>query len=264
MSARYLVRLDDACATMDHARWNAVEAVLDELEIRPIIGVTPDNRDPNLMLAPADPAFWDRVRSWQAKGWSIAMHGLHHLLHYIDRRRLIIPFYDHSEFAGLDDDAQAALIARSWALFEAEGVRPTIWMAPGHSFDWGTLRAIERETPIRVISDGLTRDYIREAGFTWLPQQLWEPQPRANGLWTICLHPNVMSDNEIHELRDRLAKSYYRKRTVAVSELALKGRRRSVVDVLYTHYFLARARIIKGLMPAYQVTRRILTRTARA
>jgi predicted deacetylase len=264
MTARYLLRLDDACETMDHGRWDAIEALLDRLGIRPIVGITPDNRDPDLVRGHVDPAFWDRVRRWQVKGWSIAMHGLHHRLHHIERGAQYIPFHSRSEFAGLDEAAQAALVARAWGLFEARDVRPSIWMAPAHSFDECTLRAIRRETPIRVISDGLARNYFHEGEFTWLPQQLWWPRPRASGLWTICLHPNGMSDGEIAELATLLEAPYYRHRMVAASQLELGRRHRNLFDRVYGTYFLARGRAFRFLMPLYQAARRLWRKGAAA
>jgi predicted deacetylase len=262
MTARYLVRLDDACPTMNRERWTAVEAMLDELAVKPIVAVVPDNRDPDLVQSPPDPQFWQRVKGWEAKGWSIAMHGLHHLFHDVDRKRLIIPFHDRSEFAGLDYTAQAALIAKSWAVFEAKGVRPSVWVAPGHSFDELTVTALRNETPIRIISDGLSINHYREEGFTWLPQQMWNPAPQRWGLWTICVHPNMMDEREIGRLRSKLSEPYYCSRLATVPDLALADRRKNVFDRLYARYFFARGRAISTLLPLYHAGKRIKARLA--
>jgi len=42
---KYLIRLDDSCETQDQAKWNKIEKLLDNLNIRPIVGVVPDNYD---------------------------------------------------------------------------------------------------------------------------------------------------------------------------------------------------------------------------
>lgn len=257
MTARYLVRLDDACETMDRERWAAVERLLDGLGIRPIVAVVPDNRDPDLMRGPADPAFWDRVRQWQARGWTIAMHGLHHVCHPIDRRQLVVPFHDRSEFAGLGDAAQTELLARSWALFARQGVCPTVWVAPGHAFDRGTVRALKEATPIRVISDGLSMDQFSEAGFTWLPQQLWKPERRRRGLWTICLHPNSMDEAALAALASALSQPFFRERVCSVADLEFALQGRNFADHIYWHWFFARDRAVVILLPAYRLARRV-------
>jgi predicted deacetylase len=257
MTARYFIRLDDACPTMHRERWGAIEAMLDELGIQPLVAIVPDNRHPELMHSPAAPDFWERAKAWEERGWTIAMHGLHHLYHSVDRRRLILPLYDHSEFGGLPEPAQAALLRQSWALFEAHGIRPTVWIAPSHSFDGATVRALRSETPIRIISDGLSIDYFFEDGFVWLPQQLWKPEPRRRGLWTICLHPNGMDDTAIDDLRRILSQPYYRDRIVGLSDLALGKRRKNLADRAYRRYFLSRSRVRSMLVPAYRAGKRV-------
>lgn len=262
MTARYLVRLDDACPTMHRSRWDAIEALLDDLEVRPIVGVIPDNGDPELVLSPADPEFWNRVRRWREKGWSIAMHGLHHVYHQVERRRLLVPLHDRSEFAGLDPEVQARLIARSWSIFDEQGVHPTAWIAPAHAFDRFTIEALRSETPIRIISDGLSRGHFCQDGFTWVPQQLWQPERRKSGIWTICLHPNTMDEQQLHRLATHLSEPFYRKRTVGLSDLVLHKRGKSILDRLYPHYFFGRRRAIEAILPSYQSIKRLRARLA--
>ena len=80
MGAEYLLRLDDACPTMDAARSGAVEARSAARGVSPIVAIVPANADPDLVRGPADGRFWERVRSWAAAGWTIALHGWSHAL----------------------------------------------------------------------------------------------------------------------------------------------------------------------------------------
>ena len=70
MKARFLLRFDDLCPTTPWDHWHALERVMIEEEVRPILSVIPDNRDRNLFESAPDPKFWERVRSWQARGWT--------------------------------------------------------------------------------------------------------------------------------------------------------------------------------------------------
>lgn len=243
MSARYLIRLDDACSTMHAERWAEMEGMLDALRIRPIVAVVPQNLDLALCAQQADPAFWDKVRAWKAKGWTIAMHGYQHQFHRVDRRCLMLPFYDRSEFAGLAYEEQAEKIRASWRLFDAQGVLPSAWVAPAHCFDRLTLRAVERETPIRLISDGIACDQYFEDGFYWLPQQLWAYVPHRTGLWTICIHPNSMGAAQIDALRAQLAIPASQGQFASADELPLQSRARSLKDKAFAGYFWQRSRI---------------------
>jgi predicted deacetylase len=235
MSARYLIRLDDACDTMDRRRWERVEQVLDAHGVKPIVAVIPDNRDSALMLEPRDTAFWTRVRGWASKDWTVAMHGCTHLMHPT-RHELLLPFYQRSEFAGLTLEVQRAKIRTAWQLFLTQEVEPRLWVAPAHSFDLLTLEAVRRETPIRIVSDGIAWDTYQEHGFDWIPQQLWRLAARPSGTWTVCLHPNRMDDAAIASL-DRTLGVNFRGRVIRVSEVKLRQGGKTLPSRLYHRYF---------------------------
>ena len=42
---KYIIRLDDACQTMNQARWDAILKILDKYNIKAIIAVIPNNKD---------------------------------------------------------------------------------------------------------------------------------------------------------------------------------------------------------------------------
>lgn len=227
MSARFLLRLDDACPTMDRRRWDRIEAILDRHQIKPIVAVIPSNLDPTFFIDPPDGHFWHRVRSWQRKGWTVGMHGLHHLLHPT-RAKQLLPFYPESEFSGLSLPAQKDKLRRAWEIFLSEGVRPQVFVAPAHTFDLLTLRALRAETEIQVISDGIAADLYYQHKFFWIPQQLWRLKPLRFGLWTVCLHPNTMDKKTLKRF-DRDVQSF-RDQIMEFSQLTLARRRRNLLD----------------------------------
>jgi hypothetical protein len=235
MTARYLVRLDDACATMDHRRWAALEQVLDRHGVKPIVAVVPDNRDPALAVAERDERFWDKVRLWVAKGWILAMHGGTHVMQPTSAE-LLVPFYQRSEFAGRTLEDQSARIRSAWALFLEQGVTPRVWVAPAHSFDALTLQALRAETSIEVVSDGIAFDTYSELGFRWIPQQLWSFSKRPFGVWTICLHPNQMSTDD-HEALDRTLSSGFGRRIARFDTVRLSPNAKGLLGRLYHQYF---------------------------
>jgi hypothetical protein len=50
MSARYILRFDDICPTLNWDLWAGVEEVLLRTRIRPLLAVIPDNRDESLRI----------------------------------------------------------------------------------------------------------------------------------------------------------------------------------------------------------------------
>ncbi len=72
MPAKYLIRLDDACSTCNVSNWSAIEDILDDFVVAPIVAVVSDNKDPKLMNDIENPDFWSMVRQWAFhKGWRL-------------------------------------------------------------------------------------------------------------------------------------------------------------------------------------------------
>jgi predicted deacetylase len=235
LSAQYLIRLDDACDTMDRNKWHLIERVLDQHAIKPIVAVIPDNRDPALVFGERDEVFWNKVRTWAMKGWTIGMHGHTHVMHSTDGE-VLVPFYARSEFVGLSLQDQAVKIRTAWQLFLDERIVPEVWVAPAHSFDVLTLEALRAETSIRVVSDGIAWDTYYEHGFHWIPQQMWRLAHRRTGLWTVCLHPNDMSEAAIASL-DQVIAGAFRDKMTCFRHVHLRAGRKSALGCLYHEYF---------------------------
>ncbi|HEY8085590.1 MAG TPA: DUF2334 domain-containing protein [Methylophilaceae bacterium] len=206
MVAHFVLRLDDACPAMARAPWARIEAACEHLAIRPIVGVIPDCRDPDMRFDAPDPHYWKHVRRWQEKGWTIAMHGLHHAYHEDPPgSRALIPFHRRGEFVGLTLDQQMIIIAEAWRRFEAQQVKPTVFMAPSHSFDLTTLEALRRGTDIRWITDGIAARPFSRHGFGWLPVQIAKFHDYLPfGYWTVCIHPNTMLSRDLERLINAL------------------------------------------------------------
>lgn len=192
---RYLLRFDDICPTMNWKVWDEIEAHLTRHGLRPLLAVVPDNQDPKLMVDAPRAEFWDRVRAWQAKGWTIAIHGYQHL--YINQNAGIMGLEPKSEFAGLPRETQEAKLRKGLAIFAAHGVRAEAWIAPSHSFDQTTVDLLIA-LGVPVISDGLWPWPFSDQGrITWIPAQHWDFKECPRGIWTICYHHNKWSPAQL-------------------------------------------------------------------
>lgn len=188
---RYIFRMDDACPWMLHEKWQTLEDLFDRYGVKPVVAVVPDCQDPGLREGVEDAGFWKKAQAWQAKGWDIALHGYDHV--YRGKNRGLVPLNARTEFAGQSEAVQRQKIRDGWRLLNERGLKPTVWIAPAHTFDKTTLKCLLEETSIRVVSDGLSSRPFHRYGFTWIPQQTWGPHTCPAGVWTICLHPNTMS-----------------------------------------------------------------------
>ena len=238
--ARYLVRLDDACDTQNNQNWDAVESLLDRLGIQPIVAVIPCNEDPSLRRGAKDENFWMRVKEWEKKGWTIALHGYRHLYHEVCRNDLVLPFHGRSEFAGLDLSIQKEMLTKAFAEFSSQDLYPSVWVAPGHAFDNNTLKALEHATPIRIVSDGIACHPFVEDGLTFVPQQLWWPKYRPFGIWTICLHPDTMTNEDIENLEATLHQERFRQKMISLPDALKHVRRKGLGTAIYARLFWLR------------------------
>jgi hypothetical protein len=195
MAAKYIIRLDDASEYMDYNKWDPYFELFDKYRLNPIIAVIPFNKDPEMTGEAPDGRFWERVRSWQEKGYRIAMHGYQHL--YANRNSGIIGLNKYSEFAGVPLSRQIEMLAEAGHKFKTENIKTEIFVAPAHSFDKNTLTALKQVTDIKCISDGFFLNPVRKNGLNWIPQQLWIPEEKPGGVWTICYHPETLSGSDV-------------------------------------------------------------------
>ena len=195
MNKKYLIRLDDACPTMNHNKWQRIFDLLDSYDIRPMVGIIPHNDDSKQKIDASDSNFWSKARIWQDKGYSIALHGYNHC--YISKESGINPLWNRSEFAGVSYDIQCQKIKDGYAILKENGLSPKYFFAPSHTFDENTLKALKEHTEIRIISDTIaTKPYLM-GDFIFIPQLGGHcTEMKFPGIWTFCLHPSVMSDDD--------------------------------------------------------------------
>ena len=197
MLAKYLIRFDDLCPTMDWDLWNKIERILLENRVKPLLAVIPCNEDSALVVDKPNDEFWQRVVQWQNYGWTIALHGYRHVMH--ESSAGLIRVSSYSEFAGVDWDVQSEMIASGIQIMLNNGVVPKAWVAPAHSFDMGTLNAL-RENDINIISDGHSLYPLLDSnGMFWIPQSFWRFRRMPLGVWTICFHHNSWGEDELDE-----------------------------------------------------------------
>lgn len=171
MITKYLIRLDDACPTMAKDRWQKIEYILDKYSIYPMVGVIPANQDHSLVLDEEDCNFWNKVKTWQKKGWSIALHGYDHI--YCSNKAGVNPIHNRSEFAGLPLNSQKKKIKAGVDIFLSHGIYPLFFFAPSHTFDENTLIAIKDCSTIRMISDTPAFAPYKKSEFFFFSTAIW-------------------------------------------------------------------------------------------
>ena len=234
--ARFLLRFDDITPAMNWAAWQEVERILRAADIRPILAVVPDNQDDALSVGPARADFWERVRGWQADGWTIGLHGYQHRLEPGDSG--LVALNRFTEFAGMPRDVQSARLRGALEIFARERVTPDVWIAPAHAFDAVTLDLL-REAGLTRISDGLfLHARVDRRGLTWVPQQLWALSQRPFGLWTVCYHVNGWTPADIARFERDVATFAPQIIEFEAACAEATGRRKSLFDDIFARAYL--------------------------
>ena len=63
-----LIRMDDVAENMNWKDMSKCESLFDKYNIKPLLGVIPNNQDKELYVYEKKEKFWDKVRFWQEKG----------------------------------------------------------------------------------------------------------------------------------------------------------------------------------------------------
>lgn len=204
MSTTYIFRMDDISPTMNWERFNALLGLFIANNIKPLLGIIPENRDPRLMLTPPRSNFWQTMRTLVKEDLvDIAQHGYQHILEPRYTAKLpsyLYPRRPYSEFAGDPLELQIEKILRGKKILASEGLETAYWMAPNHSLDATTLEAL-RLTGFTAATDGITHSPFTDNSILFIPQQTWRPRWSPGGIQTICLHSDNITIEEIRGIR---------------------------------------------------------------
>lgn len=247
--AQYLLRFDDLCPTVSAGGWQRCEEMIQKFRLKPILAIVPENRDPELHRSEPDPDFWERMRSLEASGAIVGLHGFRHVC--FSHGRGLLGLHRHSEFAGVSPGKQRLWIHEGLRILRKNGLKPRIWVAPRHGFDKNTLWALRAEG-VFLLSDGFARVPYDRGGVTWLPQQLWGPVDKVRGIWTICIHPNSASARQIADLRDFVANHLAQFTSVDDLLLRYQPAALSVAEQIYTRIALWRRKSSRSSSPIWR------------
>jgi len=197
-------RMDDITPDMDWDKFNQVRELFKRYRIRPLLGVVPVNEDTDLRYNYPREDFWEIIRSLQREGWIIAQHGTNH--RYLTKDTGILKINPFSEFAGLPYDVQKEKIQEGRNVLKKAGVESNIFMAPGHTYDKSTVKALVA-SGFECITDGFYKKPYYSDGLLFVPCRLQGYQ-KIKGVDTLCLHSNLMSEADLMDL-ENFCKSNY-------------------------------------------------------
>lgn len=235
------IRMDDITPDMDFEKFYRVKKLLDTYQIKPLIGVVPYNRDSNLRKNPVLDDFPGFLKLLKSEGYTIALHGCYHV--YTTEKMGLFPLNDFSEYAGVSYQKQDEMIRKGKARLKEWGVETDIFMAPGHTFDENTLKALVANG-FKKVTDGFgTAPYIRD-GLIFYPiaARRSECFSDKEGYTTLVLHTNMMEEDDFQKLEQQMKENSGK--FISYSEyLSVDAKKRGKVGILL-EYMMALAKCL--------------------
>ena len=204
---KILIRFDDIAENMNWHLMSRCEKLFDELDIKPVMGVIPDNKDKDLLIYPKKENFWDVVKNWQSKGWEIAMHGYNHIYDKDTEKKDFFKYGGKSEFFGHTLINQSNKIKKGLEILEKNNIKIRTFFSPNHTYDLNTFEALKSSGINEVIDGYGLKPYI-ENNIKFIPQLFYKPIFLPFGLQTTQIHLNYWSDKEFDKFYYLISKNY--------------------------------------------------------
>ena len=195
---RILIRFDDIAENMNWHLMAKCEKIFDELNIKPVMGVIPNNQDKDLLVYPKKENFWQIVKKWQLKGWEIAMHGYNHIYDNDTNKKDFFEYGGKSEFYGHSLNSQSKKIKKGLEIFKKNDIKIRTFFSPNHTYDFNTFKALKL-SGINEVIDGYGLKPYLENNIKFIPQLFYKVFTLPFGIQTTQIHLNYWKQKEFED-----------------------------------------------------------------
>lgn len=204
----FLIRLDDIAENMKWEYMDEAEILFDKFNIKPVLGVIPNNKDKELLSYPKkNTNFWDQVRKWKDKGWEIGMHGTNHVYDKFCSKIDYLGHGGNTEFCTHPFNEQLEKIKIGLEKFNKEKIFVRTFFAPNHTFDNNTLSAL-KECKIDKVFDGYGLMPYEENKVNFIPQLFYKMVKLPFGIQSFQIHLNYFSKRDFDNFKNFIEKNY--------------------------------------------------------
>ena len=224
-----LIRMDDIAENMNWFFMDKCEVLFDKYEIKPLMGIIPLNKDPELLSYPKNEKFWERVKSWHNKGWEITMHGCNHLYTQKSDKKDIFNYGGDSEFYGLSYESQLDKIITGLKEFKKREIKIKSFFAPNHIYDKNTLKAL-KDSDIKIVIDGYGLFPFYKEGILFIPQLFYKEIFLPFGIQSTQMHINNWNEKNYKNFEKFISK--YHKNVVNLNYIQSIANSNNLQDII--------------------------------
>ena len=193
-----LIRIDDITENMNWDLMKKSELLFEKYQIKPILGVIPNNKDNDLLSYPKRDNFWEQVRKWKNKGWEISMHGFTHVYDKKTKNDDYFGYGGDSEFCGHPLEIQILKIKEGIKKFNDEKIKIRSFFAPNHTYDQNTFIAL-KNSGINEVVDGYGLMPYTENNIKFIPQLFYKVFTLPFGIQTTQIHLNYWKQKDFDD-----------------------------------------------------------------
>jgi len=202
-----LIRIDDIAENMNWNLMEKTELLFQRYDIKPVLGVIPNNKDTEFLSFPKRNDFWEKVREWKSKGWEIAMHGYTHVYDRMCKKS--DDYFNYgggSEFFGHSLEIQTSRIKNGLKKFEEEKIKIRTFFAPNHTYDKNTFIAL-KNCGINQVLDGYGLMPYMENKIKFVPQLFKKVILLPFGIQSTQLHLNTWKQEDFNNFEKFIDKN---------------------------------------------------------
>ena len=214
-----LIRIDDIAENMNWEIMNKCENLFLKYNIKPILGVVPNNKDPIFLNFPKENNFWRKIKNWQNNGWEISMHGYSHIYENETFKKDFFSIGGKSEFFGKNLEEQTSKIKKGLSIFKENEIKVRSFFAPNHTYDKNTFLAL-KNCGINQVIDGYGIKPYYEMDIKFIPQLFYKLIILPFGVQCTQIHLNDWNENNFNEFKKFIEKN---KNLIVTYDFVLKN-----------------------------------------
>lgn len=202
-----VIRLDDIAEKMNWYLMEKCEKLFLSYNIKPLLGVIPNNQDKEFDKFSKNDKFWKKIREWKKIGWEISMHGYSHVYDSETNKKDYFNYGGRSEFFGHNYNTQFNKIKKGTQKFKDEGINVRSFFAPNHTYDKNTFLAL-KNSGIKYVIDGYGLIPYSEYGLDFIPQLFYKEIMLPFGIQSTQIHLNYWSNTDYENFEIFIKNNY--------------------------------------------------------
>ena len=205
-STGILIRFDDIAPNMNWEMMDKCQELLNHYNLKPVMGVIPNNKDEELLKYPKRENFWQIIQNWISNDWTIAMHGCNHLYDNETNKKDYFNYGGRSEFYGHSYETQLNKIRKGLEVFKKNDIKIETFFAPNHTYDQNTFKALKDSGILKII-DGYGLMPFTMNGIKFVPQLFYRFLALPFGIQSTQIHINNWSSEDFKTFKNFIKKN---------------------------------------------------------